>query len=62
MEYEILEGHTIESLRQSVRIALLSDWVPVGGLTVSIDNESRKMFYQAMVKYRTNGQQPSDRQ
>lgn len=42
--YQILSAGTIKELEIAVRIAMLSDWEPLGG--VAVDDE---LMYQAMV-------------
>lgn len=42
--YQIVKAQTIKELERAVRIAMLSDWTPQGGLAVDEDG-----FYQAMV-------------
>ena len=42
--YQIIKAQTIRELERAVRIAMLSDWTPQGGLAVDEDG-----FYQAMV-------------
>lgn len=44
--YKIIEGRSREELEVNVRIAMLSDWEPQGGVAVDSDTYT---FYQAMV-------------
>lgn len=42
--YQVVEGKTIHELEVAVRIQMLSDWEPLGG--IAVDDHG---FYQAMV-------------
>lgn len=44
INYQVIKASTVSELVRAVRIAMLSDWTPQGGLAV--DDEG---FYQAMV-------------
>ena len=51
INYEILEGHSVEKLRKEVRIMIdETDWQPLGGHVETYGDE--QFFYsQTMVRY-----------
>jgi hypothetical protein len=50
MEYNVINGHTLDDLRYDVNQAIKKGWRPQGGVCVYCYHDEKPAWVQAMVK------------
>lgn len=53
-EYDVMYSSSIDTFIRYVNKKIEKGFIPIGGISVNIDENNREFYYQAMVKYEEN--------